>query len=284
MRRRTFIKTLVSGWVATTIASEATARELVKSLIQSGNTEDAQIRDYLQKMKRFDLPHDSDICLSEEHFLLLKSCLWRLKRLQRLVGYGNFHLLGFDEAILYARGYSKVGRFTREELNFLEALFYDDAGRLGFLDEKPLRNITNRIKKKNVVKIPGTGSYVYRGRPLESYKKIKAAIGDRVFLSSGIRSIMKQFLLFLNKAYKNRGNLSLASRSLAPPGYSFHGISDFDVGQKGFGVENFTSRFTETAVFQKLNELELVKVRYPKNNLLGVRFEPWHIKVNSIDL
>lgn len=90
---------------------------------------------------------------------------------------------------------------------------------------------------------------------------------------------MKQFLLFLNKAYKNNGNLSLASRSLAPTGYSFHGIGDFDVGQAGLGAKNFTDQFTKTEVYRRLGELGYLKLRYPDENLEGVRFEPWHIKI-----
>jgi LAS superfamily LD-carboxypeptidase LdcB len=94
-----------------------------------------------------------------------------------------------------------------------------------------------------------------------------------------VRSVIKQFLLFLNKAYRSKGNLSLASRSLAPPGYSFHGIGDFDVGQTGFGPYNFTARFVTTPVYQMLKERGYLKLRYPAGNLLGVRFEPWHIKI-----
>jgi LAS superfamily LD-carboxypeptidase LdcB len=75
-------------------------------------------------------------------------------------------------------------------------------------------------------------------------------LGNKVILTSGIRSIIKQLTLFLNKAYKNNGNISLASRSLAPPGYSYHAIGDFDVGQVGFGVANFTEKFTTTKVFK----------------------------------
>ena len=89
---------------------------------------------------------------------------------------------------------------------------------------------------------------------------------------------MKQFLLFFNKAHDSGLNLSMASRSLAPPGYSFHGIGDFDVGQVGFGAANFTERFATTEVFRRLKDQGFVKLRYCRDNLLGVRFEPWHIK------
>ena len=111
------------------------------------------------------------------------------------------------------------------------------------------------------------------------YKKLKNSAGDKLYLTSGIRGVVKQFLLFLDKAETNRGNLSLASRSLAPPGYSFHGIADFDVGQMGYGALNFTEQFTTTEVFKKLEDLEYVSLRYMEGNLKGVRFEPWHIKV-----
>ena len=83
------------------------------------------------------------------------------------------------------------------------------------------------------------------------------------------------------KADENRGNLSLASRQIAPPGYSFHGISDFDVGQVGYGAANFTERFMYTDVYRRLESLGYLTLRYPQDNLLGVRFEPWHIKVHA---
>ena len=92
---------------------------------------------------------------------------------------------------------------------------------------------------------------------------------------------MKQFLLFLNKAYQNDGNISLASRSLAPPGYSFHGAGDFDVGQVGFGAANFTALFTTTPIYKRLSEIGYLMLRDPEENLLGMRFGPWHIKITT---
>ena len=73
--------------------------------------------------------------------------------------------------------------------------------------------------------------------------------------------------------------LSMASRSLAPPGHSFHGIGDFDVGKKGYGHRNFTADFAETDEFKRLKQLGFVKIRYHETNPFGVRYEPWHVKV-----
>jgi hypothetical protein len=198
------------------------------------------------------------------------------------VGHGNFQILSFDEGLKIAHNYSQVGEFSKAEIIFMEMIFYTEAERYGFLGQKPLNNLTDRIKTKKVIKVPHTGNYLYKGLPLETFKKIKQQVGEQVVLTSGVRGIMKQFLLFLNKAKKSNGNLSLASRSLAPPGYSFHSNGDFDVGQTGLGAANFTTRFTNTDVYIKLSELGYLKLRYPQKNLMGVRFEPWHIKV-SID-
>lgn len=282
MNRRHFLKALLSGLLAAGFGPAPVAAKIARPpSVAWGGYDDGHIKDYLVKMQNFDSPHAEDIFLGNRDLLLLKSSVRRFRRLQRTVGHGNFQLISFDEAIKTAAGYARVGAFTGGELGFLEKIFYQDPAAYGFLGEKPLKNLTDRIRKNRVVKIPSTGNYIYKGLPLETYKKIRREVGDSVILTSGVRSIIKQFLLFLNKAYLNRGNLSLASRSLAPPGCSFHGISDFDVGQIGFGAANFTERFVTTDVFFKLQHLGYLGFRYPKNNFLGVRFEPWHIKVGS---
>ena len=127
--------------------------------------------------------------------------------------------------------------------------------------------------------MPRTGHFLYRGDSEALYLKVKKDIGASIVLTSGIRNVVKQTHLFLAKTIQSNGNLSRASRSLAPPGHSFHGIGDFDVGKVGFGSKNFTSDFSDTKEFQKLVELGYVDMRYPLHNLLGVRYEPWHIKV-----
>lgn len=76
----------------------------------------------------------------------------------------------------------------------------------------------------------------------------------------------------------------MASRSLAPTGYSYHAIGDFDVDGQGFGGRNITSGFVKTEVFKQLAAFGFIEIRYPKNNLYGVRFEPWHIKIASKDV
>jgi hypothetical protein len=252
---------------------------LAKMMVPSFRNLDDYTKDYLHKMRKFDEHHQSDVTLDSGELNTLESTVRRLTCLQQFIGHGNFSLLGFDEGLKIARTYSQVGRFTKNELSFMERIFYDNVQHYGFFDEKTLKNLSDRINKKETVKVPYTGNYLFRDLALSKFKRIRKEAGDEVILTSGVRGIMKQFLLFLNKAYQSNGNLSLASRSLAPPGYSYHGIGDFDVGQVGFGAENFTERFTDTRVYRRLSTLGYLKLRYPQNNMLGVRYEPWHIKL-----
>lgn len=282
MRRRDFLKAVFVVVIGGGFVPEVLADNGIRySRLTAPRYFDDYLKDYLYKIQNFNRPHLEDIYLDCKQCQVLESCVKRLKRIQRTVGYGNFSLLNFDDALKVARGYSRVGCFTEVELKFLEMIFYEDASLYGFAGEKPLNNITDRIRNDEVVKIPKTGNYLYKGSPVETYEKIKRDIGDQVIMTSGVRSVSKQFLLFLNKAYRYDGNLSLASRSLAPPGYSYHGIGDFDVGQVGFGVANFTDRFTTTEVYRRLSDFGYLNLRYTRDNLLGVRFEPWHIKVNA---
>ncbi len=281
MKRRDFLKILTMGAIGLGITPEVFARNMKILPNNPSDALDDHIRDYLNKMRHFNKPHHDDVQINSAIYKIFESTVMRFRRLQKLVGHGNFHILSFDDGLKIARNYSRVGEFTKAEIRFMEMIFYAEAQRYGFRGHKPLNNLTDLIKIKKVVKVPDAGNYLYKGLPLATFKKIKKQLGDQVILTSGLRGIMKQFLLFLNTAHKNKGNLSLASRSLAPPGYSFHGNGDFDVGQAGYGIANFTEQFASTDVFRKLSELGYLKLRYPQNNLKGVRFEPWHIKVSK---
>jgi hypothetical protein len=297
MNRRKFLTSLALGVIGCGIAPETIAQTLAASSASSSITSDNHLRDYLykiyrpnathnddikdylHKMNHFNEPHMDDIKIDSVTYTVLESTVMRLRRLQRLVGHGNFYLLSLNGGIRIARKYSDVGEFTKAEISFMEMIFYEEGQYYGFLGQKPMKEITDRIKRNDVVNVARSGNFLFKGAPLETYLKIKQQLGEKVILTSGVRGVMKQFLLFLDKAYKKNGNLSLASRSLAPPGYSFHGNGDFDVGQVGLGALNFTNSFTTTEVYKRLSDKGYLKLRYKQGNHLGVRFEPWHIKI-----
>lgn len=264
----------------TTPAPKAAAylKEFQAKLIVPGAKRES-LGEYLQKMHNFESAHHDDVYLDQYQYPVLISTFKRLDRVQNLVGYGNFNVLGFDDMLMYSHHYDSVGKFTKAELDFLEDQFWVDATRYGFLGEKVITNITAVIPSNNTVKVPHTGHFLYKGDSTRLYRKLRRDIGDSVVLTSGIRGVVKQMHLFLAKTIQSKGNLSRASRSLAPPGHSWHAIGDFDVGKVGFGLRNFSTDFARTHEFKRLVDLGYVDMRYPRYNLLGVRYEPWHIKV-----
>lgn len=203
----------------------------------------------------------------------------KLKLVQNHVGYGNFNIISFDQMLKVARYSKNITAFTKKEISFLESIFYYDPTIHGFFGQRISDNITTAINKKEVRKIPHTGHYLFKGEPEKIYYKMIDDIGDSLFLTSGVRSIIKQTKLFLDKVYSVDGNLTVASKSLAPPAYTYHSISDFDVGKKGFGKANFSSRFALTEEFFKMKKLKYIQMRYTVNNKDGVRYEPWHVKI-----
>jgi D-alanyl-D-alanine carboxypeptidase len=234
---------------------------------------------YRQKMLNFEAADADDVFLESKQYPLLISTFKRMGRVQQLVGHGNFNVISVDDMLAYASKFSKVGKFSLAESDFLEETFTTDARRYGFFGDKVISNLTHEIPQREIGKISRTGHFLFNGDAHTLYKKLRADLGPSVELTSGIRSVVKQSHLFMAKTIQATGNLSRASRSLAPPGYSFHGIGDFDVGKVGFGLKNFTEEFAQTAEFKRLLDLGYIGMRYPKENLLGVRYEPWHIKV-----
>ncbi|MGS2718668.1 M15 family metallopeptidase [Eionea flava] len=233
----------------------------------------------LNKVIYFEQDYDDDIFVSDSDHAVLHSVHLRLKNLQRQIGYGHFNILNFDDALTFAKRFDVVGKFTPVELAFIEKIFTTNAADYGFYGEKVIPSLTDNINKQHTFKVPYTGHYLFKDQSFQYYKKLREHIGEGIILTSGIRSNVKQLHLFLAKVVRVKGNLSRASRSLAPPGYSYHGIGDFDVGRKGWGGKNFTDAFSQTDEFKRMQDLGYVTIRYDEGNHLGVRFEPWHIQV-----
>lgn len=250
-----------------------------KSNIATASMDDVEVDSYLRKIRNFDAVFANDIYLDPRYKTLLLQTTQHLTRVENYIGHGNFNLISFDNMLQYGRNYSEIGAFEADELNFLEEVFFANPNRYGFFGKKISAEITDFIPKNDVAKISNTGHFLLKGESLNLYNQIQRDVGEQVILTSGVRGIVKQMHLFLAKAIEANGNLSRASRSLAPPGHSYHGIGDFDIGKIGFGARNFTADFSTTDEYKKIARLNYVDIRYPTDNLFGVRFEPWHIKL-----
>lgn len=241
-------------------------------LDESSNALDLK-RDY------FERDFSDDILATPEQWKLVQKMAKRLRGIEAYVGHGNFNILSWDEMIRFGQYAPGIAPFVKAELDFLETLFFFEASRYGFMGEKVFTELTQTPPKKEFEKVPYSGHFLRKGGPLQTYNKLKSDVGETLILTSGFRGLVKQFHLFLEKCVETKGNFSRASRSLAPPGYSFHGRGDFDVGKVGHGLRNFTYDFAQTDEYKRLLDLGYVGIRYSEENLLGVRFEPWHIRV-----
>ncbi len=120
----------------------------------------------------------------------------------------------------------------------------------------------------------------------KDWKKIKADITK--LKKQSLPDILKRNerkTFLLDKGF-HLINLSAASRSLAPPGYSWHAQHDFDIGLRSGKLKpyNFRKEFITTPLFVTLFSqgfIHLRDLRYRQDNALGVRFEPWHIQVGE---
>jgi len=222
---------------------------------------------------------DNDVYLTHEEFRVLLDVNKRLKRLKKHVGFAHFNLISFDKALFFARNYSSIGAFTKKEIAFIEKLFYEDPSEYGFFGIKTCLNITHEIDESKVKKVPHTGHYLFKGKAEDDYQRIISDVGDTLVLTSGIRNVVKQLSLYIAKIYSCKGNMTKATIQLAPPAYSYHTISDFDVGRRDWGYKNFTADFATTDEFKRMKKLPYIGMRYTRNNKDGVRFEPWHVEV-----
>ncbi len=225
------------------------------------------------------IAQEFDLYLSREEFATISNLNFRLKRLSSFVGFANFNLISYTQALYYGRNYSKIGAFTLKEIGMMERLFDENPNNYGFYGEKTCWNIDNIIQRKDVEKIPYTGHYLFKGKAKNDYKKLIEDVGENIILTSGVRNVMKQMSLYVNKIYNCGGNMSKATISIAPPAYSYHTVSDFDVGRKDWGYKNFTADFARTNEFERMMKLDYIGMRYHMNNRDGVRFEPWHVEI-----
>jgi hypothetical protein len=234
--------------------------------------------EYFKKIKEFNRSFKDDIVASPAEFALITSCNTKLRELMKFVGFGNFNILSYRDALKTMSLRGSLAEFTPQEKGFMEDFFRRSASVYGFYGDRIFNSLYDEVNEKHVFKVPGTGHYIYKGKAEGTYAKITSDM-KTLILTSGVRSVVKQAGLFLAKIVDTKGNISMASRSIAPIGYSFHGTGDFDVGIKGWGHFNFTDRFATTREYSRLLEEGYMRIRYDRKNPYGVRFEPWHVKV-----
>lgn len=199
----------------------------------------------------------------------------RLRAAADVLGYGNFNLVSFDEVRVAAQR-TRAGAFTAGEERDFEAVFQLDPQRIGFFGERVVHDLSFSLPRERLVAVRGTPHLLYP-QASELFDKARAKIGNQLIVTSGVRGVPKQLLLFLQHAA--RDSINPTRHSVAPPGFSYHAVGDMDVGDARLGAANFTSAFARSDIYRQLQQMPEIRFRYPENNQLGVIFEPWHIAV-----
>lgn len=131
------------------------------------------------------------------------------------------------------------------------------------------------------------GKYYHRTEFLdreagEAFKRMKAdaqAQGIDLVLISGFRAISDQAKLF-EKQTQKRGSKEAASKLSAPPGHSEHHTGyALDIGDGKQPSLDLKFQFENTEAYGWLvnNAYQYgFELSFPKNNIQGVSFEPWH--------
>jgi D-alanyl-D-alanine carboxypeptidase len=232
--------------------------------------------DYFSRMIAADQPYDGDRYLEPSELAFARKVIDRLRAVEAHVGHGRFNTLGFEKVFKVASDLPSA-RFSVPQIRFMRALFGRSNTFFDYRGARVSEEFLAHHNPEDLVHYPEDGDYLIDGEPSRRFDALKQKLGNSLTLMSGYRGHPKQMLLYLDKVVASDGNLSLASRNRAPAGYSYHFSGDFDIGDRRFGDANFSRQFLKSPVYQATLQSDEWAQRYPHHNVLGVRFEPWHI-------
>ena len=205
----------------------------------------------------------------------LRALAMRLESVQRVIGQGRFNLVSFADVRAAAKR-TPQGALTAVEESTCSELFHLDARRIGFLGARVVRDMNYALPQAQLVRVGG-GQHLFPAANA-LFDRARVAVSPQLIVTSGARGVPKQMLVFLRSALR-AGIIARHVHTVAPPGYSYHAVGDMDVGDRALGGANFTEAFANSSTYRKLIALPYVRLRYPRNNALGVSFEPWHLQV-----
>ena len=152
---------------------------------------------------------------------------------------------------------------------------------------KDIVSIKNQTYKKGRA-IKKVDTQYLPKKPYLAFKKMnkimQKEIGRLLNIISGYRSSAYQLLLFLYFLEKNKWNLRKTLKKVALPGWSEHGYSKrqgIDFAPKTYcKMEDFCKRKEYKWLLKNASRFGFY-LSFPKNNKLGIMFEPWHWHYSS---
>jgi D-alanyl-D-alanine carboxypeptidase len=117
-------------------------------------------------------------------------------------------------------------------------------------------------------------------RAAEAWREMKAAAlhdGETLYIVSAFRSVARQAEIVRGKL-RSAASLEEILAVCAPPGYSEHHTGRA-VDLSTLGVRPLDIEFADTSAFRWLRRNAArfaFELSYPRNNLYGYEYEPWH--------
>ncbi len=223
--------------------------------------------------------------LSDEHKKVVKAIDKKWVNHFNTIEKDEWTIVGYDELL---------DLLDTDERKFVEDLYSIDPSIFGFKGpfygtETPFKLIKVESytfksgRESGVQHCPDNAYYDY----LDMNKAMVEEIGKGVIIDSGYRSAGRQAFVFM-RTLANYSNYSVVktANSIAFPGYSEHGAAenvaiDFstETGINGFSDDQVAEDFEKTEEYEWLSKNATkynFHLSYPKNNALGITFEPWH--------
>lgn len=131
--------------------------------------------------------------------------------------------------------------------------------------------------------INADGQIKLRADAAKAFKDMSAAAGQAGVILvpiSGFRSVADQQHVFFDVKNERGQEVTKRAEVSAPPGYSEHHTGyAVDIGDGNTSATNLSPEFDKTAAFQWLEKNAVrynFEMSFPKNNVQGVSYEPWH--------
>lgn len=131
--------------------------------------------------------------------------------------------------------------------------------------------------------ITSDGRFLMQATAAQKFWQMQAAArasGIKLEVISGFRSLEEQQRLFFEVKEQRGQQVSKRAEVSAPPGYSEHHTGyAIDIGDANFPNTHLNQAFENTPAYQWLAKNAAYysfELSFPKDNLQGVSYEPWH--------
>jgi LAS superfamily LD-carboxypeptidase LdcB len=226
--------------------------------------------------------------LSDKDIVIVDSFLAKnMTFIQEKEKAGILPLLTFDE--LYEGLDKKETKFLKKIMKLKPADLGVKTPFIGLSPENPglvkIRNQAYEIDGKRTVIAPQYISPEVQKAYERMMRHMQRDIGKKLYIESGFRSSAYQLYSFVLYLREHKYSLRETAKLNALPGYSEHGNPEHQaldfINEEGINGDGNPDAFTKLPEYKWLKKKAFAygfTLSYPRDNPLGLSFEPWHWK------